>query len=479
MVFSSVIFLFAFLPLTLLVYFVLPMRLRNVFLLLASLLFYAWGETNYTLVILASIVVNYVVGILIERAADRRGRKRAVAIGVAINLGMLIFFKYANFIMDNVNAVLVAAGATALPNPRIHLPLGISFFTFQAISYIVDVYRGHVKAQGNFINYALYKALFPQLIAGPIVRYIDVSRQIVSRVVTPSDFAAGVRIFLVGLGKKVLIANIVAAQVDRIFAIPHDQLPTSIAWIGIVCFALQLYFDFSGYSDMAIGLGRMFGFHFLANFNYPYISRTLTEFWQRWHISLSTWFRDYLFTPLGGYRCSRPRAYLNLMTVFFLCGLWHGASWNFVLFGVYQGMFLIFERLVRAKRIKLLNTPVGNAYLLFIIFTTMVFFRTETLAHAWAYYKAMFGFVPPNAGVYLPMAYLAPETILAGIAGIVGSTPVIPWLAGKMKPDDGEPAGGMELFRQAACFVGLAAILLLCSMKLAAGTHNPFIYFRF
>ncbi|MFH0907860.1 MAG: MBOAT family O-acyltransferase [bacterium] len=475
MVFSSVIFLFLFLPLVLLGHFLLPARFKNLFLLIASLVFYAWGETTYTLVILASIVVNYVTGVLIDRSSDPRRRKWAVTVGIVLNLGMLIAFKYAYFLVENINIVLAALHLNTLPNTHAHLPLGISFFTFQAISYIVDVYRSDVKAQGNFINYALYKALFPQLIAGPIVRYIDVSKQITSRTVSRADFATGIRIFLVGLGKKVLIANIVSAQVDRIFAIPPGDLPMSIAWIGIIGFFFQLYFDFSGYSDMAIGMGRMLGFHLLQNFNYPYISKTLTEFWQRWHISLSTWFRDYLFTPLGGYKRNRTRAYFNLMTVFLLCGIWHGASWNFVIFGAYQGFFLILERIFRAKHMKFFKSPLGNVYLLLVILSTMVFFRTDSLVHAGGFFKALSGFVLPNSGVYLPGAYLNREVIVAAIAATIGSAPFIPWLNRKLR--NRGPA--LDLIRQTGALAGLAVMLLLCAMKLAAGTHNPFIYFRF
>jgi alginate O-acetyltransferase complex protein AlgI len=479
MVFSSLTFVFLFLPLTLGIYFILPLRWRNVFLLAASLLFYAWGEVNYTLVMLASIIGNYLFGCWIEDATGQGRRRWLITLAVILNLGLLGFFKYANFVMENVDLVLAAVGLPTVDLARVHLPLGISFFTFQAMSYVIDVYRRRVAAQRRLRDLALYITLFPQLIAGPIVRYIDVARELVERRVSRGDFAAGVRIFLVGLGKKVLIANTLATQADQIFAIPGDQLPTSVAWIGIVFFTLQLYFDFGGYSDMAIGLGRMLGFHFLPNFNYPYISRTLTECWQRWHISLSTWFRDYLFRPLGGYRVSRPRAYVNLMIVFFLCGLWHGPSWNFVMFGVYQGVILIVERLARATHIKALRTPLGNAYFILVLLTIMVFFRTDSLAHAGAFFKAMFGFVPPNVGVYRPMAYLPPEAVVAAVAAIIGSTPFMPWLSRVLSPRGDERRLGLELVRQTACFVGLAAVLLLSGARLAAGTHNPFIYFRF
>jgi alginate O-acetyltransferase complex protein AlgI len=474
MVFSSIIFLFAFLPAVLGLYYLLPRGGRNALLLAASLLFYAWGELGYVAVMLVSILVNYGFGRWIE-AAPKKSRPRLLrcSLGVTANLSLLLYFKYANFLVDNLNALTGLAGLPALPLDPVHLPLGISFFTFQALSYIIDVHRGHVAAQRSLPDIALYISLFPQLIAGPIVRYLDVNEQIRGRRETIDLFASGVRLFLVGLGKKVLIANPCGAQTDAIFAIDPAALPAPVAWMGLTFFLFQLYFDFAGYSDMAIGLGRMFGFQFLPNFNYPYISKSLTEFWQRWHISLSTWFRDYLFTPLGGYRCHRVRAYANLMLVFILCGLWHGASWNFLFFGLYQAIFLVIERLVRIKRIPLFQTLFGNLYLLAIIYTTMVFFRSDDLPHALGYYRAMFGFSDPVVGLYRVAAYLNPEIILTLIAGALGSIPFIPWLAAKLNRP------GWIIPRDLAALLALAAIFIWSVMKLAAGTHNPFIYFRF
>jgi alginate O-acetyltransferase complex protein AlgI len=474
MVFSSVIFIFAFLPAVLAGYYLLPRGGRNALLLFASLLFYAWGELGYVAVMLISICGNYGFGLWVE-AAPRKSSQRFLRVSLAViaNLAMLLYFKYANFLVDNINVLLGMASLPIIPLAKVHLPLGISFFTFQAMSYVIDVHRGQVKANRSLTDIALYVSLFPQLIAGPIVRYIDVAEQIKGRKETIELFASGIRIFLVGLGKKVLIANPMGAQADAIFAIDPSGLPISVAWMGLVFFFFQLYFDFSGYSDMAIGLGRMFGFEFLINFNYPYIAKSLTEFWQRWHISLSTWFRDYLFTPLGGYRCHKVRAYANLMSVFILCGLWHGASWNFLFFGLYQAIFLVIERLVRIKRIPLFQTVFGHVYLLFIVLTTMVFFRANDLAHSAGYFKAMFGFSHPVPGFYQVMAYMSPEFMLTLLAAILGSMPLMPWLA------EAFDRRGWHLSRQMLVTVALLAVFLWSVMKLAAGTHNPFIYFRF
>lgn len=478
MVFSSVTFLFGFLPLVLIAYALMPRGGKNLLLLVASLLFYAWGELDYVAVMLASILINYGVGIWIENAGARPARRFRLGVGVSANLALLIYFKYANFLADNADVVLAATGMPTINLGPVHLPLGISFFTFQAMSYVVDVYRGQVKAQRRFVDIALYISLFPQLIAGPIVRYHDVAAQIVKRSVNLDLFASGVRLFVIGLGKKMLIANTLGEQSTQIFMIPGDELSAVIAWQGIVYAVLQLYFDFSGYSDMAIGLGRMFGFRFNINFNYPYISKSLTEFWQRWHISLSTWFRDYLFAALGGYRCSRRRAYANLMIVFILCGMWHGATWNFFFFGAYQSVFLVAERIVRIKRIPLFQTAFGHVYLIFIVLTTMVFFWTDDLAHAGSFYRAMFGFGTATPGLHVPGAFLNGEVLLVLLAGLLGSTPWLPkvnaWLDARCA---NRP--GLTALRQAGVLIALALILLACMMKLAAGTHNPFIYFRF
>jgi len=317
MVFSSPIFLFLFLPIVLAVNFLLPIRLRNLWLLIMSLIFYGWGEPRFVLVMIASIVVNFALGLWVDRVRGRPAARRVMALGIALNIGLLAVYKYANFAVDNLNTVLAALGAAPIPLAPIALPIGISFFTFQAFSYVIDVERRDGPVQKNPLDVALFVSLFPQLIAGPIVRYRDVAAQIVERTIAREGFTRGVERFLIGLGKKMLIANTVAVPADAIFAIPADQLTAGVAWLGVVCYALQIYYDFSGYSDMAIGLGLMLGFHFLENFNYPYISRSMTEFWRRWHISLSTWFRDYLYIPLGGNQRAPARTYFNLVVTFF------------------------------------------------------------------------------------------------------------------------------------------------------------------
>lgn len=471
MVFSSVIFLFLFLPAVLLVHFLLPARFRNLFLLLSSLFFYAWGEVQYTAVILASILINYGFGLYVGAATDKRTSMRRCTAAMVVNLGLLVWFKYTGFIVENLNAVGSWLSLQPITWDKAHLPLGISFFTFQGMSYVVDVHRRMVPAQRSIVDYAMYKAFFPQLIAGPIVRYIDVAAQIAKRTVTAPLFASGIRIFVVGLGKKVLLANPMGAACDRIFALPADELTGAVAWFGVVCFMLQLAFDFGGYSDMAVGLGRMFGFEFVQNFNYPHISKTLTEFWQRWHISLSTWFRDYLFNPLGGYRCSRNRAYLNLMAVYVLCGLWHGASWNFLLFGICSGGILIGERLLNMRKWRLIKGPFGHAYYAWIACFPALLFRAADLPQVGAFLKAMHGFGMAMPGAHFVSEYLSPELALVMAASLVAATPIAPWMGERLRH---RPA-----LRDTLAIVGLAGILVASTMKLAAQTHNPFIYFRF
>ncbi len=344
MLFSSPVFLFGFLPLLLVFYFLCPKSLRNVLLLLASLWFYAWGEPSLVVLMLISTAMNYGLGCWVDVTRERPASKWILAFAVALNLSFLVYYKYAGFLIDSLNSLLAFVGTPSLGRPEVTLPIGISFYTFQAMSYVIDVYRGQAQAERNPINVALYIALFPQLIAGPIVRYTDVAAQIKVRSIDRDSFAYGIQRFIVGLGKKMLIANSAASVADAAFEIPDNQLSLAVAWLGILCYTVQIYFDFSGYSDMAIGLGRMFGFKFLENFNYPYIAKSVTDFWRRWHISLSTWYRDYLYIPLGGNRCAPWRVSLNLMIVFVLCGLWHGASWNFAIWGIYHGSFLMLER---------------------------------------------------------------------------------------------------------------------------------------
>jgi alginate O-acetyltransferase complex protein AlgI len=474
MVFSSPIFLFLFLPLVLALHAATPARARNALLLFASLVFYAWGEGFFVGVMLASIVLNYGIGLLLDSYRGRRPARWWLALGIGANLALLGAYKYANFAVENLNHLLAWRHLPPVAWDPVHLPIGISFFTFQAMSYLVDVQRRDAPARHNPLHVALYIAMFPQLIAGPIVRYRQVADQLVRRVVTLEGFHAGARRFVVGLGKKMLLANPLGAAADRILAIPQDGLTAGLAWTGIACYTLQIYFDFSGYSDMAIGLGRMFGFRFPENFNYPYISGSIREFWRRWHMTLSSWFRDYLYIPLGGNRIGPWRTHLNLLTVFFLCGLWHGASWNFVIWGLLHGAFLVLERGPFGARLARAWAPVRHLYALAVVMVGWVFFRLESLPEALGYLRVMAGLGTGTGTVYHLDLYLDPEVLLALGAGIVGSMPVVPRLAAWVEARAG--------WRPAADALGQAAllvVLVLSACGLAAGTYNPFIYFRF
>jgi len=479
MVFSSVTFLFLFLPVVLGIYFITPTRLKNHVLLVASLIFYAWGEKVFVLVMLFSIVLNYASALLIERYRERKRDRLVLIVSLVANLGLLIAFKYANFLADNLNILLRMVGAATITLQPIHLPIGISFFTFHAISYVVDVYRKEVKADPNPAGIALYITLFSQLVAGPILRYHDVAGQIARRFVVLDDFAEGVRRFIIGLGKKMLIANALAVPADEIFGLPPGSLTVSAAWLGAICYALQLYFDFSGYSDMAIGLGRMFGFKFNENFNYPYISESITEFWRRWHISLSTWFRDYLYIPLGGNRYGSARTYGNLIFVFFICGLWHGASWSFIVWGLFHGALLVIERLALNDWLKRTWPVVRHVYLVMAVLIGWVFFRAENLSHALDYLQVMFGVAPVAVGAGKLALYLDSEVAVMLLVGVLASMPIFP--AVRAKVDNGhwkklatnQPVAACA---QLALYIGIFAVSVLW---LASGTHNPFIYFRF
>ena len=345
MVFSSPIFVFLFLPLVLAVYFISPKSVRNAVLLVASLLFYAWGEGKYVAVMLLSICLNYFAALTLERTTNARGTRWVLALAVVLNLLLLGILKYASFVIRTVGMVVMIPPVATDFVSAVRLPIGISFYTFQAMSYVIDVYRREVSAERNLLNTALYISFFPQLIAGPIVRYSEIAYQFVNRRVTTAEFAYGIQRFILGMSKKVLLANPLAITADYVFSLRPEVLSFGMAWLGVICYTLQIYFDFSGYSDMAIGLAHMFGFRFPENFNYPYISQSVREFWRRWHITLSNWFRDYLFIPLGGSRCSTARTYFNLLVVFALCGLWHGPSWTFVLWGLFHGTFMVLERI--------------------------------------------------------------------------------------------------------------------------------------
>ncbi|HET9668031.1 MAG TPA: MBOAT family protein [Casimicrobiaceae bacterium] len=476
MVFASPLFLFLFLPATIVAYFALPRRWRNGVLLVASLVFYAWGEARYVPLILASVAFNWSMGLAIAHATDLRVRKRRLTAAVTGNLATLAVFKYANFAAANVDAIAPVFGLAPVALAAIPLPLGISFFTFHAISYVVDVYKRTASAQRDAREFALYILLFPQLIAGPIIRYRDIAAQLGSHPASPNDFAYGVRRLVVGLGKKLLIANTLGATADAIFGLPGHELAAPVAWLGIACYTLQIYFDFSGYSDMAIGLMRMFGFHILENFDYPYIASSIREFWRRWHISLSNWFRDYLYIPLGGNRRGAARAYANLVIVFLLCGLWHGASWPFVVWGAWHGAFLVAERAGLDR--PLTRHPVlAHAYALAAVMGGWVLFRCDTLAHAGAFYRALLGFSTADPALHPLGEFVNPLLVVAFACGVLFSMPIAPWMSRRMQPFASRPIAGALVLT-----VDGVAMTLLCvaaAAMLAAGTYNPFIYFRF
>ena len=457
MVFSSLPFLLFFLPAVLLGAHVLPRGWRNGFLLIANLFFYAYGEPVYVLLMLFSILLNYAAGVLMERFP---GRKQAVmVIAVAVNIALLCVFKYTGLVTDTLRQIPALAGLPAVTLP---LPIGISFYTFQAVSYVVDVYRGDCRATGNLVNFAAYISLFPQLIAGPIVRYSDVYDQLEHREETLAGFSVGVRLFVIGLAKKVLLANQLGLLWAQTSADP-SAVGTLGLWMGAAAYTLQIYFDFSGYSDMARGLGKMLGFDFCINFNYPYLSRTVTEFWRRWHMSLSSWFRDYVYIPLGGNRRGQVRMCVNILIVWMLTGLWHGAGWNFLFWGLYYGVLLLMEKLFLGKYLEKLPAAVGHLYTMLIVLIGWVFFASDTLGDAFAYIRLMF---IPAAG--------AANTVLPWIgtllAGVVCSLPVGQRLWARWKD---QPV--MPVLEAAACLLAL----LLCTACLVCDSYNPFLYFRF
>jgi alginate O-acetyltransferase complex protein AlgI len=484
MLFSSPTFLFGFLPIILLVYFLSPWKIRNAILLTGSLIFYAWGEVFYVLVMVASILINHAFGMRISRldghyADYGRKRKHALGMGIAANLLILAWFKYANFIFDNINILLGWISIDPVAINDIHLPLGISFFTFQAISYLFDVYRDEAPVQKSRYKLGLYISLFPQLIAGPIVRYNDIANQIGQRAHSVELFSSGIRRFIFGLAKKMLIANPLGEVADNVFSLSSNDLTSPVAWLGIICYALQIYFDFSGYSDMAIGLGRMLGFRFLENFNYPYISQSIQEFWRRWHISLSSWFRDYLYIPLGGNRGTLTRTYINLIIVFLLTGLWHGASWNFIVWGMTHGFFMLLERGGLGKLLGNAWPATRHLYTLFVVTIAWVFFRADTLPQARQYLSGMFGMNETN--IYAPdiRIMMTHETTLAMIAGLLLATPLYPALRKRLTALH---LGGetMQLVMHTLPGIIIPALLFIASLaKVASSTYNPFIYFRF
>lgn len=441
-----------------------------------SLIFYAWGEGYLVLLMVISILVNYVAGLAIDEChkKSKTVAKILLGISVALNLVLLIYYKYFNFIVENLQAFGLEIN---LENEPIHLPIGISFFTFQSISYLVDVFRNETEVQKNPLNLGLYISLFPQLVAGPIVRYHDIARQIAERKINNKKFTSGTARFIRGLGKKVIIGNSLALIADETFAIPAAELPSMVAWLGIICYSLQIYFDFSGYSDMAIGLGKMLGFNFLENFNYPYISKSIQEFWRRWHISLSSWFRDYLYIPLGGNRGGTFFIYRNLFIVFFVTGLWHGASWNFVVWGLFHGAFLVLERVGLKDFLNRTPSFIQHAYLILVVIIGWVFFRSPDLSYAFSFLQSMIGL--NSGGNFYPLLYFDNYRIATLILGVLLSTPFVKVLVNKLKllPN---PAFNIvkPMYKSFSLFSALA-ILILCAMELAQSSYNPFIYFRF
>ena len=540
MVFSSNIFLFLFLPAVLVLYFFSPKSCRNYLLLIASLFFYAWGEMQYIFVLIVSIVANYFFGISVGRHRSEnktenspkastntpktfrsliyfsifRGhwprhtlvgthmpkqvlvrfkwlRHITILFAIIFNLLLLGYFKYANFLVDNLNDFLVIFSADLkISINKVHLPIGISFFTFHSISYIIDIYRGKVKPQKNIFDLALYISLFPQLVAGPIVRYNTVNKQldVKKRRHHPLFVAYGIRRFIIGLGKKIIIANPLGEIADHIFLLPSDQISSHLAWIGIVCYTLQIFFDFSGYSDMAIGLARVFGFKFLENFNYPYISKSIKEFWRRWHISLSSWFRDYLYIPLGGNRCSLARQYFNLVLVFFLCGFWHGSSWNFIIWGLFHGVFLVLERTKFGEIIER-QKVISHFYSLLVVMIGWVFFRSANLPYAIAYLKAMFVNFDFSEPMPSDIALLVSGhfNLAALTIALLISTPIFSRLPSSQRTLGSRPisrypflsTNSHKILTSYLQDFWLIAVLILAIIRLAAGTHNPFIYFQF
>lgn len=468
MLFSSLVFIFVFLPIVVTLYYLSPRRFKNLILLISSIIFYAWGEPVYVLIMLGTILINYIGAIVVDKIKLLPYKRLALGFTVAADLLILFYFKYFNFFAENINKYLHGN----IDFIYVIMPIGISFYTFQAISYVIDVFRGEVKAQKNIEKLALFITFFPQLIAGPIVKYHDIYEQIENRKETIKDFIFGVKRFIIGLSKKVIIANTMAEIADSIFVAGVSEHTMLVAWLGIIAYTLQIYFDFSGYSDMAIGLGRMFGFRILENFNFPYISKTITEFWRRWHISLSTWFKMYLYIPLGGNRKGIIRTCINLFVVFLVTGFWHGAAWVFILWGLWHGLFIIFEKItgLAKKELKPAQSAIAHIYALFAVIVGWVFFRSESLNYALGYISSMFNFSTLVPSFWELGEYLDNYKILMIIFGIIGSTGVMKNII---------EFGEVNNIRKSIVNTYLAALFLWRWCLLAASTYNPFIYFRF
>jgi alginate O-acetyltransferase complex protein AlgI len=469
LVFSSPIFLFWFLPLVLGFYYLVKPIYRNWVLLFFSLLFYGWGEGMMLTIMLTSSLINYVFGIKINAAKTNKIAKWLLFFGVTLNLLLLLYYKYSNFFIDNYNFAATHLGINPVVWDKVILPLGISFYTFHGISYIIDVYRKHVQAQQNPFKLTLYITFFPQLIAGPIIRYKDVASQLDHRTIDLPLFVSGIKRFIIGLSKKIIIANIVGRIPEYTFNMPISELNGYWSWLGMIAISIQLYFDFSGYSDMAIGLGRMFGFQFLENFNYPYISQSMKEIWSRWHISLSNWFRDYVYIPMGGNKKGILRMHLNLWTIFLLNGVWHGANWSFLIFGAYHGFLLTFERIGFSKVLNRLPRVARSVYVFFVFAFGNILFSIEDIHHAYAYYSSLFNFSTPDPYNRIHL-YLTVEWYFTLLMGIILAMPTAEFLFAKIK--NKQLKNKLEM-------VLLIGLFILSISELTNTTYNPFIYFRF
>lgn len=468
MVFSSLTFLYLFMPVVLSIYYITPKRFKNLVLLLEGMLFYAWGEPVYIIVVMASTIMDYIYGRLMDRhKGNRKTMKALIIISVVSNLGILAVFKYSSFLIGNLNLIF----GLNIPDPHIPLPVGVSFHTFQSMSYTIDMFFGNIAVQRNLINFCTYVTLFPQMVAGPIVRYSEVEHDIDKRVVNLASLDAGIKLFIRGLSKKVLLANNIGAVWSIIKAQQPSSLTLTQAWFGIICFTFQIYFDFSGYSDMAIGLGRMLGFTFPQNFNYPYLSKSITEFWRRWHITLGMWFRSYVYIPLGGNRCGKGKQIRNLLIVWFLTGLWHGASWNFVIWGLYFGLLIILEKFVLKEALHSVPGFLRNAGTFVLIVCGWVFFEFDSMPHVFSYFRAMFG-IDSSGLINSQTLYQMYTNALLFIVCALFSTDL--------------PAKALAYLKQkAARAIGIltpvaqGAALILSTAFLVDASYNPFLYFRF
>ncbi len=476
MLFSSLVFLFVFFPLILISYYFSPKKIRNYTLLVFSIVFYAWGGVSYTAILIVSILLNYLLAKKIQSSENKK--KLWLVNGLILNIIILFVFKYLNFFIDNYNDLFVIFGKSKqISNFKIVLPLGISFFTFQQMSLLWDVYRDKEMPKIRFLNTALYISFFPQLIAGPIVRYKDIIQQIIKRTESIELFNLGVQRFIIGLFKKVVFANTFAVIADEIMSNNIDHLSTSAAWLGIIAYSLQIYFDFSGYSDMAIGMGRMFGLKIFENFNFPYISTSIKEFWRRWHISLSSWFRDYVYIPIGGNRIGISRTYVNLFVVFLLTGFWHGATWSFVFWGLFHGIFLIIERFGLGKILKIIPKPISWLYTILVVVLGWVFFRIENISDAFAYVEKLFG-IGVQGNIYAHQM-LTNETLIILIIALISCSTIFLRIKNLLLR---MPTNVFNLLTPTYTFAKYIFLLILfvySIILLNSGSYNPFIYFRF